>query len=118
METLKRFSEFQFTPKLISEIIEYTNTQTLPAHVDTPEREESWHHNFDGFEHRDGVLFFKDHEVVPYTAAAIRDVLTTVYKSPEALGKGINALHMYIQSKYIGIRRSQVQAFLKKQIPY
>ena len=115
----KWLSEIVFTPQLIQEIGHYLKTNELPPHhVKTDPQHHSWVRNFAEFRIQDQTLFYNYLEVIPNTPAVIRDVLTEIYNSPEALGKGINALFKYVQSKYIGIRRAQVQLFLRNQIPY
>ena len=114
----KWLSEITFTPQLIQEIIHWLKTNELPTHVKTEEQHHSWVRNFAEFRILDQTLFYNNLEIIPNTPSVIRDVLTEIYKSPEALGKGINALFKYVQSIYIGIRREQVQLFLRNQIPY
>ena len=119
MEHLKRLSEFKFTSRLIAEITEWIHTQTLPAHVDTPERAEAWQHNFANVEDRDGHLFFQDHEVLLWDdRTGIRDAIQAAYDSPQGLGKGINQLSIYLHDRFIGIRRADVARFLKGQPDY
>jgi hypothetical protein len=114
----KVFSEIDFTPQLVKEIIHWLKTNELPAHVETQLQHDEFARHFSEFRTQDNKLFYNELEVIPDTPTKIRDILTEVYKSPEALGKGQNALHKYIQTKYIGITRAQIVAFLKLQIPY
>ena len=112
----KWLSEITFTPQLIQEIIHWLKTNELPQHVKTEEQHHSWVRNFAEFRIQDQTLFYNNLEIIPNTPSVIRDVLTEIYKSPEALGKGINALFKYVQSIYIGIRRSSI-IFKKSNSP-
>jgi hypothetical protein len=112
----KELCQIDFTPKLISQVITFLKTKELP-NITTRKEHELWDH-FSEFRIEKKKLFLEDREVIPNTTAAINEVLTGVYKSPQSLGKGQNALFAYVQSKYIGVNRAQVKTFLKNQIPY
>ena len=57
--------------------------------------------------------------VVPSDDEKLKNkILTQIYKSPEALGKGQNNFHQLVLQKYLGIKRKDVIEFLKKQPAY
>jgi hypothetical protein len=111
-------AQIDFTLDLIYEIIDYKKTNLFPTFIKSVEQAQDFKKHFGDAEVRKDKLFFENREVIPNVPSQIREVLTEVYNSPEALGKGQNALHKYIETKYIGINRAEVKAFLKKQIPY
>ena len=105
----KALTQVDFTPKLVSQIITFLKTNELP-NITTRKEHELWDH-FSQFRIEKKKLFLEDREIIPNTTSTINDVLTEVYKSPQSLGKGQNALFAYVQSKYIGINRAQVKTF-------
>ena len=74
---------------------------------------------YEGFQKRaDGTIIYAplNLEVIPPNDKQTK--LKEIYESDNSLGKGVYALFKYIQSKYIGITRNDVQEFVEFQSNY
>jgi hypothetical protein len=73
------------------------------------------------FNVKNDVLYYKplSLQIIPKDDEKEKEnILNKHFHGPEGIGKGQNNFHSYILSKYIGITRDDVIAFLKKQPEY
>ena len=78
-----------------------------------------WDAHFTPFSVQNGKLWLGSKEVIPTDdATAQRDVIADAFDSPAGLGKGLNSMTLFIQGKVIGIRRSTIHAYMKRQAGY
>ena len=122
MGILNKLQQYKWTKQNINNIIDYVKTKQLPSSLKTLSQKKAFVEKFGtDFITVKGNLVYKPLNLiaVPSDDDAIKDrVLTQVYKSPEALGKGQNALHSLVLTKFLGIKRRDVIEFLKKQPTY
>jgi hypothetical protein len=91
----------------------YINKNGTIPHYLSPAESTKFQTRFDPFEVRNGHLFYQDLEVVPRDQ--INQKLEQIYADNTTHFNGIVAFYKYVSSKYINIKRIDVQKFLQDQ---
>jgi hypothetical protein len=114
---MNRLNNLFPTDETIDMVKEYIRTKLIP-----PEIKSSYHFQkkYKHFKlNNDGELLYEPLKLVVVKKANIEGILANLYKNDKnALGKGIVNFYKYVCSKYINIKRKDIQEFLKKQPNY
>jgi hypothetical protein len=102
-------------PNRINEVILYKQNGTIPDYL-SPAESTKFQTRFDPFEVRNGHLFYQDLEVIPRDQ--INQKLEQIYADNTTHFNGIVAFYKYVSSKYLNIKRIDVQNFLQDQSNY
>ena len=121
MTILSKLQQYNWTKANIINIMTFLKTNQIPNNF-TSRQKKAFTDKFEkNFAVKQGSLIYTpiNLTVVPSDDEKLKNkILTQIYKSPEALGKGQNNFHQLVLQKYLGIKRKDVIDFLKKQPAY
>ena len=126
-----KYNNFGFSDANIAEVISYlqplnstrilpVSSRLFPDSMDTPRKKsrfaEKWAKDW---EVKDGKLVYTPLNLTVVPNGERDDVLKTIYEDlKQGVAQGIDLFYKRVRDKYLNIRRSDVSAFLKRQIPY
>lgn len=111
-------NNLKFTTETIKPIIEYLTTGNLPNLTQRPLQKFIKRFSND-WKYENNNLVFIPLNLTVITEDKVHDMLKELYEDPiNSLGKGIQAFYDTVKSKYLGIKRSDVESVLKKQEVY
>ena len=108
---MKRLNAYKFTQQFVDEGIEYLKSGTIPKRYHFESRKMEFKNRYKGMELKQQQLFHGQQQVVP--KSEIDKILAKLYKDIGDIGR--DRFYALIKSKYVGISRPQVQAFLNNQ---
>lgn len=113
---LVKLNNYDYSPTSIAQVVEYKKHGTIPEGKKAAAYKRHWA-NF-VLEEGDKLYYDDPHlEVIPTDYR--QELLKQIYDDPVlGVGAGIKTLYRYIVSKFLGIRRTDVDAFLKSQKVY
>ena len=121
MTILSKLQQYNWTKANIINIMTFLKTNQIPNNF-TSRQKKAFTDKFEkDFAVKQGSLIYTPMNltVVPSDDEKLKNkILTQIYKSPKALGKGQNNFHQLVLQKYLGIKRKDVIDFLKKQPAY
>ena len=96
-----------FSTTVIDAVIRWKRTGEYPDYMHEPAKRLVWDAHFTPFRVNNGKLWLGSKEVIPTDdPTEQRDAIADAYNSPAGLGKGLNSMTLFVQGKYIGIRRT------------
>ena len=119
---LLKFNNFDFSDETLEKVKDYLRTGDLywGGEELSKTKQLKIRRQYKNFElsHNDKVYYIPLHlEVVP--KSEVQEILQKEYDDPVVgLGAGIKSFYNKITTKYLGIKRKDVEEFLKKQQPY
>jgi hypothetical protein len=108
---MKRLNAYKFTKQFDNEGVQYLTNGTIPARYWFASRKLEFRNRYNGMEVNDKQLFHDQRQVISITE--IEKTLAQQYKAIGDIGR--DRFYALIKSKYVGISRSQIQAFLNNQ---
>lgn len=99
----------------INKVIKYKKTDTYPNDIDTVEKQKHFKGKFKDFNVVDNKLVYEPKNLIVVTKRSLNKILKEEYK--HTFGSGIVNFYKTIRSKYLNVKRSDVEEFLKHQVP-
>jgi hypothetical protein len=98
----------------INKVIRYIKNGTFPSDVDTKIKENKFKRKFKNFKVIDNKLVYEPKNLTVIPKRSTNKTLKDEYK--ENFGSGIINFYKTIRSKYLNIKREDVEEFIKKQV--
>jgi hypothetical protein len=98
----------------INKVIRYIKNGTFPSDVDTKIKENKFKRKFKSFKVIDNKLIYEPKNLTVIPKRSTNKTLKDEYK--ENFGSGIVNFYKTIRSKYLNIKREDVEEFIKKQV--
>ena len=98
----------------INKVIRYFKNGTYPVDVDTAEKRTFFLKKFKGFKVIDNKLIYEPKNLTVIPKRSVNKTLKDEYK--ENFGSGITNFYKTIRSKYLNIKRDDVEVFIKNQV--
>ena len=121
MTILSKLQQYNWTKQNILNIKNFLEDKQIPPKMNTRQANAFINKFKQDFKIQKNNLIYEplNLTVVPSDDEKIKNkILTSIYKSPQALGKGQNNFHQLVLQKYLGIKRKDVIDFLKRQPAY
>ena len=109
MLTEKQLREITWTEELFAAVVAYKRTGAIPPHQHPAKFIETFH----DFRLNGNELTYKNKIVVPEADWSVK--LQAEYDAPGETGKGLNNLFRDIESRFVGIPRHAMRAFVEGQ---
>ena len=98
----------------INAVIRYLNNKTYPNDVETMEDRSKFRKKFKKFKVVDNKLIYEPKNLIVIQKRSVNKTLKTEYKNN--FGSGIVNFYKTIRTKYLNIKRDDVETFIKKQV--
>ena len=98
----------------INKVVRYLKDGTFSNDLDTVEKRNTFKNKFKGFKILDNKLVYEAKNLTVIPKRSTNKTLRDEYK--ENFGAGIINFYKTIRSKYLNIKRDDVEAFIKKQV--
>ena len=98
----------------INAVIRYLNNKTYPNDVETIEDRSKFRKKFKKFKVVDNKLIYEPKNLIVVQKRSVNKTLKTEYKNN--FGSGVVNFYKTIRTKYLNIKRDDVEAFIKKQV--
>ena len=113
MTIIQKFNNYFKSDDEINAVKEYLTNEERPEQY-----KPRWKTKFKNFVVEDNKLIYKPLNLIVVQFSKINETLKTEYNDDKVTGKGIRHFYKYIVSKYINIKRDDVNKFLKGDQQY
>ena len=113
-----KYNNYDFSDIVINDVKSYIQTHIYPIDLKTNYKKKLYDNKWKGFILKDNALFYEPEKLVVIENADKERILKQEYNSPNSAGLGYRQFYYLIASKYLNIKRKEVQEFLNKQPTY
>ena len=110
----KKLNQYFEKDSDINAVIRYLNTKTYPNDVETIEDRSKFRKKFKKFKVVDNKLIYEPKQLIVIQKRSVNKTLKTEYKNN--FGSGVVNFYKTIRTKYLNIKRDDVETFIKKQV--
>lgn len=115
-----KLNNYGYSDQSLTDIKAFLATKKLPESLDTTQKRKRFKEKWgDNWKVLSGKLIYSPLNLTVVPDGERNDVLKKIYEDiTTGVGQGISMLYNRVRDTYLNIRRSDVSAFLKTQIPY
>ena len=115
-----KLNNYGYTDQSLADVKSYLQSQALPESLDMTQKKtrfiKKWGKDW---ENQSDKLIYKPLNLTVVPDDERDEVLKTIYEDiKQGVGQGISLFYKRVRNKYLNVRRTDVSAFLKAQIPY
>ena len=117
--SLLTLNNYSYTDENLADVKRYIKDKVLPEPFKNNQIRDKFITRYDEFTMKGDTLYYKPLDLEVVYDEDVEKVLQENYDDPQVgIGGGIQSFYNKIADKYLNIRRSQVEDFIKQQTPY
>jgi transposase InsO family protein len=113
-----KLNNYDFSDDVIDKVKAYIQTNNYPTNIITNYKKKLYDNKWKGFILKDNALFYEPEKLFVIKNDDKESILKQEYSSPNSAGLGYRQFYYLIASKYLNIKRKDVQDFLNRQPTY
>ena len=113
-----KLNNYDFSDDVIDKVKAYIQTNNYPTNITTNYKKKLYDNKWKGFILKDNALFYEPQKLFVIKNDDKESILKQEYSSPNSAGLGYIQFYYFIASKYLNIKRKDVQDFLNRQPTY
>jgi hypothetical protein len=113
-----KYNNYDFSDDVIDKVKAYIQTNNYPAKITTNYKKKLYDNKWKGFILKDNALFYEPEKLFVIKNDDKERILKQEYNSPNSAGLGYRQFYYLIASKYLNVKRKDVQDFLNRQPTY